>query len=143
VSQTIYFSGSISGGRHDLEVYRAIVEAMTKVGHRVIAGAVTADHIGDAGELLTPGEIHARDLRWIDECDILVAEGSRPSLGVGYEVAYARYQRNIPIICLYRPAYTKRCSAMIGGDPAIRLIEYESLEEALPILLQSIRDTLR
>ncbi len=140
---TIYFSGSISGGRHDLETYRVLVDALSADGHRVLAGAVTSDHIGDHGETLTPHEICERDLAWIDESDVLVAEVSMPSLGVGYEIAYARWTRNIPVICLYRAAYTKHCSAMIGGDPAIELITYESLDRALPRLLESLRRVRR
>ena len=119
---TIYFSGSISGGRADLETYRFLVDAMSAEGHRVLAGSVASEEVSDHGDPLAPQDICARDLRWIDEADLLVAELSMPSLGVGYEIAYARWSRQIPVICLYRPAFTKRCSVMIGGDPRIELI---------------------
>lgn len=139
MATTVYFSGSITGGRADLPLYRVIVNAMEAEGLTVLAGAVAAEHIGPSGESLARREIFTRDLAWLDAADLLVAEVSVPSLGVGYEIAYARYRRAIPVICLYRPAHTARCSAMISGDPGIDLIEYETVETMLPRLLESIR----
>jgi hypothetical protein len=142
VPRTIYFSGSISGGRRDVPLYRRIVAAMEADGHRVLAGNVIADHIGDDGEPMEPGAIFSRDLRWIDEADVLVAEISMPSIGVGYEIAAARYRNRIPVIALYRPAHTRRCTAMVAGDEAIRLIEYgdDSVETMLANLSSALRE---
>lgn len=136
---TIYFSGSISGGRGDVGLYRKLIAALEADGHRVIAGAVAAEHVGDGGEPLAMRDIFERDLAWLDEADLVVAEVSVPSLGVGYEIAYARYERGIPVIGLYRPAWTKRCSAMIAGDPGVVLLEYGENEDVTPRLLESAR----
>lgn len=136
---TIYFSGSISSGRQDVATYRRIVAALEAEGHHVLAGAVASEDIGAHGETLAPHEIFERDIAWVDAADLLVAEVSVPSNGVGYEIAYARHRRDIPVICLYRPAYTARCSAMISGDRGIELIAYEEVETMLPHLLESIR----
>jgi nucleoside 2-deoxyribosyltransferase len=122
---TIYFGGAISGGRGDVAHYKAVVEALRAEGHRVLAGAVTAEEVTDGGEALDPCEIFDRDLGWLEEADVLVAEVSTPSTGVGYEIAAARYRYGTPVICLYRAAVTKRCSAMVAGDPEIVLIEYD------------------
>jgi hypothetical protein len=139
--KTIYFSGSISGGRRDVPLYRRIVAAMEAEGHRVLAGNVIADHIGDEGEPLEPAAIFGRDLRWIDEADVLVAEVSMPSTGVGYEIAAARYRNRMPVIALYRPAHTRRCTAMVAGDEAIRLIEYS--DDSIEAMLEKLSVTLR
>lgn len=144
MSRTIYFSGSISGGREDVETYRTFVAALERAGHRVLAGMVTAQHVGAEGESLTSREIFERDLGWIEEVaregGLLVAEVSRPSTGVGYEIAAARYRFGIPVVCLYRPAFTRRCSGMIAGDRGIQLIEYTdgTLETAVEKLLESV-----
>ena len=135
---TIYFSGAISGGRGDVEHYREIVTALEAAGHRVLAGMVTAAHVSADGETIAPAAIFDRDLRWIGEADVLVAEVSMPSNGVGYEIAAARYRFAIPVICLWRPAFTARCSAMIAGDAGIELIEYDALAAALPRLLEAV-----
>jgi len=139
---TIYFSGSISGGREDAPLYRRLVAELERQGHRVIAGAVAAEDVGAAGEPLAAKAIFERDLRWIEEVaeagGVLVAEVSRPSAGVGYEIATARYRYGMPVICLYRPAYTQRCTAMIAGDDGIELLQYdESTTDDLLLRLAS------
>ncbi|MDP9190443.1 MAG: nucleoside 2-deoxyribosyltransferase [Acidobacteriota bacterium] len=139
MATTIYFSGAISGGRADLALYQRIVETLEAEGHRVLAGAVAAEHVGAGGETLHPPDICARDLAWLDEADLVVAEVSVPSLGVGYEIAYATRVRRIPVIALYRRAFTQRCSAMISGDPGVELLEYEDPSAMLRDLLESIR----
>jgi 2'-deoxynucleoside 5'-phosphate N-hydrolase len=136
---TIYFSGAITGGRADVALYRRIVEALEAGGHRILAGAVASETVGDAGEAIDQCAIFDRDLAWLDEADLVVAEVSVASLGVGYEIAYARYRRGIPVICLWRPGATKRCSAMIAGDRCVELIRYEDVEAVLPELLESLR----
>ena len=144
MARTIYFSGSISGGRADLPLYRRIVDALEAAGHRVLAGSVTADHIGDDGEAIAPDTIFNRDLGWIEEAaraeGILLAEVSLPSTGVGYEIAAARYRYQLPVICLYRPAHTRRCTAMVAGDAGIRLIEYT--DESVDAMLEQLRRAL-
>jgi nucleoside 2-deoxyribosyltransferase len=136
---TIYFSGSITGGREDIALYGRMIDALEADGHRVLAGAVAAEQITDGGEALALGEIFSRDIRWLNESDVVVAEVSTPSHGVGYEIAYARYVRRIPVIALYRRGRTKRCSAMISGDPGIRLLEYEDVEAVLESLREAVR----
>lgn len=126
--RTIYFSGAISGGREDVALYRRIVSALEADGHRVLAGAVADERVGNRGESLDAAAIFERDLAWIAESDVMVAEVSRPSAGVGFEIAAAQYRSRIRVICLYRPAFTERCSAMIAGNPEVELIEYRDAE---------------
>jgi hypothetical protein len=85
----IYFAGSIRGGRADVPLYSALIERLTSYGD------VMTEHVGDyklsgAGQShLDDRSIHDRDLRWLRKSDVLVAEVTRPSLGVGYELATA------------------------------------------------------
>lgn len=142
--RTIYFSGSISAGREDLPSYQRIVAALERAGHRVLAGTVTSSAVGAEGESRPAREIWERDMAWLAEAaaerGVLVAEVSRPSLGVGYEIAAARYRFAMPVICLYRPAFTSRCSGMIAGDPGVLLIEYtdEAAAEMVDRLLAAV-----
>jgi nucleoside 2-deoxyribosyltransferase len=135
---TIYFGGAISGGRADVGHYRRIVEALRAEGHRVLAGAVASEDVSAQGEALDAAAIFLRDLGWIEEADVLVAEVSVPSTGVGYEIATARYRYGRPVICLYRAEHTKRCSAMVAGDSGIELIAYDDAAE----MLLRLRDAL-
>ncbi|HET7710469.1 MAG TPA: nucleoside 2-deoxyribosyltransferase [Thermoanaerobaculia bacterium] len=138
MAATIYFSGAITGGREDVGLYRRIIDALEAAGHRVLAGAVGAEHVGRNGESLDAAAIFLRDLAWVAESDVLVAEVSKPSLGVGYEIAAARYRYGVPVICLFRPAHVPRCSAMIAGDPDITTLFYrdDDVEEMVGRLLR-------
>lgn len=138
----IYFSGSISGGRGDIAVYRNFVNALENAGHRVLAGSVVSETIGAEGDRLPSEDIFDRDVGWLEdvahEGGVLVADVSMPSIGVGYEIAAARYRFGIQVICLYRPTHSKRCSAMVAGDTGIELISYSdsTLAEATARLLR-------
>jgi len=136
--KTIYFAGAISGGRGDVALYREIIAAIEAAGHHVLAGAVAAEHVTASGEALDSCAIFDRDLGWIAAADLLVAEVSMPSTGVGYEIATARYRYGIPVICLYRPAHTARCTAMVAGDREIDLIEYSEVADLLPRLTSAL-----
>lgn len=145
MSKTIYFSGAITGGRDDVPLYRRFVSALEEAGHRVLAGAVTSEGVTSAGEPVDPRAVFQRDLDWIDQADIVVAEVSTPSHGVGYEIATARYRFGTPVICLWRPSRTRRCSAMLSGDAGIRFIEYtdQTVGEAADRLLVAIAEIRR
>ena len=62
---------------------------------------------------LTDTEIFERDMAWIEESDVVVAEVTTPSLGVGYELGQAESMGK-KIICLFRKVEGKRLSAMIS-----------------------------
>ncbi|MFT4310327.1 MAG: nucleoside 2-deoxyribosyltransferase [Candidatus Woesearchaeota archaeon] len=124
----IYFSGSIRGGGNDTQFYLRIIDVLKQYGH------VFAEHIyehatsGKGTVHLTDTQIHDRDIEWIDKSDIVVAEVSTPSLGVGYEIRYA-LEKNIPVLVLHR----HRVSAMITGAP-LQAFLYESLQDVQDIL---------
>ena len=126
----IYFAGSIRGGRKDAEIYLQLVDELHKYGE------VLTEHVATIGEEdMSDGEIFVRDLEWLTNCDAVVAEVTVPSLGVGYEVGIAQ-SLGIPVLCLYRPASQRRLSAMLSGNPGVRVAEYDSVGEAAELLAE-------
>jgi nucleoside 2-deoxyribosyltransferase len=119
----IYFAGSIRGGRNDQEIYSAIINLLKKYG------LVLTEHIGDrklfvTGEARDNREIYDRDMQWIEVADVVVAEVTNPSLGVGYEIGKAECRK--PILCLFREQEGKKLSAMISGNKNLTLREYKT-----------------
>lgn len=131
----VYFSGAISGGRDNLPVYQHIVERLLQAGHEIPSAHVADPAVLSRESSVSPREVYRRDIGWIEECDSMVAEVSTPSLGVGYEVAYAL---NIgrPVLCLHKNGLF--VSKMITGNPASKLTvaAYQDLDE-LDALLDS------
>lgn len=81
----IYFSDSTRGGRQDADLYKQIIEYLKQYG------TVLTEHIGfdTIDQSKTDREIHDEDIAWLRESDIVIAEVTTPSLGVGYEIGRA------------------------------------------------------
>jgi hypothetical protein len=77
------------------------------------------------------------DLDALNKADAIIAEVTSPSLGVGYEIAEAKNLKK-PVLALYRPQSDRRLSAMVAGDPNVRVVEYQAVSE----LKESIVDFL-
>ena len=129
----IYFAGSIRGGRDDADLYLKIIE------HLKGFGDVLTEHVGD-NALTASGEsvmddisIHDRDMDWLLNSDVMVAEVTNPSIGVGYEIGRA-IEKGKKVICLYRKKEGKRLSAMITGSNELILEKYSDIESAKKII---------
>ncbi|XP_060079800.1 2'-deoxynucleoside 5'-phosphate N-hydrolase 1-like [Ylistrum balloti] len=109
----IYFAGSIGGGRQNVEIYLRILEKL-KAYDTVLTEHVGAKNLEEFEKDLTEKEIHDRDMVWLQDCDVVVAEVTQPSLGVGYEIGRA-ITLNKRILCLFRPDSGKHLSAVIAG----------------------------
>lgn len=135
-NMNIYFSGSIRGGQQDSELYKELIEDLKKYG------TVLTEHVGNKiiDTSITDQEIHDRDVQWIEKSDLIVAEVTVPSLGVGYEIGRA-VEMNKPIICLYRNQNGKTTSAMIRGCSRLKCFEYQTIDEAKLILKEQIINT--
>ncbi len=138
MSKKIYFAGSIRGGRVDAGLYRQVIDFMKGKGHTVLT-----EHVGNSGLCLEEqgrdrdARIYEQDVAWLRESDLVIAECTCPSLGVGYELAYAEH-RGIPVHIFYNRA---RCqlSAMLTGNSYFHLHPYETIDDlliALEIILQ-------
>lgn len=134
----IYFSCSITGGRADQAVYEAIVAALLADGHEVPTAHLSSPDIMALEAVVTPEEVYHRDVKWVTECDALIAEVSTPSHGVGYEIALA-LSLGKPVLCLYRSG--RKVSKMITGNDhaALRQAEYHHDEEVVTIVCDFLR----
>jgi hypothetical protein len=129
----IYFAAAIRGGRDDKDLYEKIVRQLQTYG-KVLTEHIGDKTLSDLGEQdVTPQYIYNRDIDWVKESDVVVAEVTQPSLGVGYEIAKAE-EWGKRILCLFRPSSNKRLSAMILGSDNIEVKEYQTIAEAGEIL---------
>jgi 2'-deoxynucleoside 5'-phosphate N-hydrolase len=131
----VYFSCSITGGRNEERVYRALVEGMLAAGHEVPTAHLSSPDVIYLEKIIDPVEVYTRDMRWLDECDVIVAEVSTPSHGVGYEIALGLV-KDKPVFCCYQRG--KRISKIITGNtnPALTLSVYDSEEEIVQTVLK-------
>jgi len=134
----IYFAASIRGGRDDINLYIDLINFLKQHGE-VLTEQVADAMISEAGEQdLSVETIYERDMEWMKEADIVIAEVSTPSLGVGYEIGKAE-EMNKPIVCMYRVIADKVLSAMVAGNKNVKLIKYRELPE----LVMQLKDILK
>ena len=134
----IYFSCAITGGRQDQRIYAALVDALLADGHVVPTASLASPAVMDAEAVISPPDVYERDSAWVKACDVVVAEVSTPSHGVGYEIALAVCSGK-PVLCGYQEG--RRVSKMILGNssPGLRVFSYRTSEE----LVQRVRDFLK
>ena len=126
----VYFAGSIRGGRADADLYKRIIQYIQR-NHIVLT-----EHVGDLSLSKTEGlkdrdvAIYEQDTAWLRESDVVIAECSTPSLGVGYELAYAE-AHGIPVHIFYNKPRTN-LSAMLTGDKYFHIHPYKSEDDIYP-----------
>ena len=132
MKKKVYFAGSIRGGREDAAVYKRIIDYINATD------TVLTEHIG-LGSLSVKTRtkeddehIYGRDTEWLRSSDVLIAECTNPSHGVGYELAYAE-ARNIPVHIFYDKRGAN-ISAMLNGNAYFGVYPYENEAEIYPVL---------
>ena len=118
----VYFAGSIRGGRIDAELYARIIRYIQRTD------IVLTEHIGNPDlNLKEQGkrdvEIYEEDMAWLRESDVVIAECTCPSLGVGYELAYAE-KIGEPCHIFYDRTETQ-LSAMLTGNSDFHIHPYD------------------
>jgi nucleoside 2-deoxyribosyltransferase len=131
----IYFACSITGGREFESVYQAVVHALAENGHSVLTAHLVESDVMEAEAGLSPEEVYTRDMDWIRECDVLIAEVSVPSHGVGYELGFA-LGIDKPVLVLFQEG--RKVSKMISGnsDENLAVNMYSTTEEAIHTALE-------
>jgi nucleoside 2-deoxyribosyltransferase len=128
IQMKIYFACSVRGGRDDKDTYQDLLRFLSKRGEVLTQsnadlGLTAFGHPGDTGE------IQKQRINLLESCDVVIAEVTTPSLGVGYEIAKAE-DINKPVLALYRPQPGRNLSAMIGGSPDIIVAPYSEIYQA-------------
>ncbi len=129
----IYFAASIRGGRDYARDYETIISQLSTYG-KVLTEHIAVNKLDDLGENISDTAIFERDTGWLRESDIIVAEVTQPSLGVGYEIALGE-SLGIRIICLFKQK-SGNLSAMIKGNRKLEVLEYTSVDELPGIFKQ-------
>ncbi|XP_043916217.1 2'-deoxynucleoside 5'-phosphate N-hydrolase 1 [Protopterus annectens] len=134
----IYFCCSIRGGRDDVKFYGAIVQWIKGIG-TVLTEHVSRPELTEKGEDVSAvgdKHIHDRDIEWLQEADVVIAEVTQPSLGVGYEIGRA-VAMNKKVLCLFRPSSGRVLSAMIrGANDGCRFLVRDYTEDTMQEVLQ-------
>ena len=138
----IYFACSITGGREFEAVYQTITTALTQDCHNVLTAHLVESGVTAREAVMDPFKVYARDVTWIRMSDVLIAEVSVPSHGVGYEIGYALGLEKT-VLALYEEG--KKVSKMISGnpDPNLSVKAYKNPDQAVRIIREFLSNCIR
>ena len=130
----IYLACTVRGDRGGVRAGRAICERLQQHGHEVLTTHLLAADVDAAESRLSEDEVFRRDIDWLSRCEVLVAEASGSSYGVGFEVGYVlgrAASTGQRVVLLYDAARRHTISRLIigNGDDACTTFAYTSLED--------------
>jgi len=115
----------------DLDFYTRIGTACSDAGWEPFLPHLRID------QTLRSDSIFLEDVKAVAGCDLIIAEVSSPSHGVGGELMQA-YLNRLPIVCLALEG--QKVSSMVLGNPMVeKTITYKTKEACLEILKDYLR----
>lgn len=115
----IYLACTVRGDRGGVGVARALADALECLGHSVLTRHLLEDGVDAAESALTERTVFERDLEWLDGADVVIAEASGSSYGVGFEVGYVLGRSDASgqrVLLLYDSARRSQVSRLISGN---------------------------
>ena len=127
----IYFGFTVAGDRSSVTTAARIVELLEELGHEVLTRHLIREDAWQADRTFSPQEIYRRDLHWLQQCDLFVAEVSGSSFGLGFETGYVLGATTKKVSLFYRRDVEKKISLLITGitHPNCKLVPYSDQEE--------------
>lgn len=128
----IYFSGSMTHSQEKIDDYKILIEYLENYG------TVLNKFVGEKIINKNPIDIYNRDVENLKRADILVADVTVVSTGVGFELGYAD---NLKIKTLIIYDENKPLpSGLIIGNPNFLVKSYNTLEDAKNVIDKFIND---
>lgn len=139
----IYLACTVRGDRGAVEALRALVDRLEAGGHRVVTKHLLDDDVDAAEAQLSEQAVYERDIRWLEACDVLIADASGSSYGVGFEVGYVlgrAAESRQRVILLYRSDRKDRISRLISGNahPRCALVPYVGIADLVDSVLAAL-----
>jgi nucleoside 2-deoxyribosyltransferase len=127
----IYFGFTVAGDRSSLAIARRLVELLETMGHEVLTRHLVSDNAAQLDRSISPQAVYERDMNWLRQSDLFIAEVSGSSFGLGYETGYVLGSSAKKAVLFYRRDAAPRISLLITGNthPNCRLAPYSEPEE--------------
>ena len=132
----VYLACTVRGDRGALGIARALADAIERIGHTVLTRHLLADDADTNEGAATERAVFERDLRWLESADVLIAEASGSSYGVGFEVGYVigrAAETTQRVLLLYDASRRNSVSRLIVGNthPACTTYPYRNADDLL------------
>lgn len=127
----IYLGFTVAGNRSSAEAAKKILGVLQSLGHQVLTSHLVQEDAWEADRRVAPQEIFARDMKWLAQCDLFIAEVSGSSFGLGFETGYLLGATEKKTFLFYERGAEQRISLLITGNthPNCILVPYARIEE--------------
>jgi len=99
------------------------------MGHEVLTSHLVEENAWEADRSISPKEVYLRDMKWLEKCDMFIAEVSGSSFGLGFETGYLLGATTKKVVLFYRREVESKISLLITGvtHPNCTLVPYSDL----------------
>ena len=127
----VYFGFTVAGDRSAVDAARKIVGILDEMGHEVLTRHLVEENAWEADRSISPREVYLRDMKWLEKCDMFIAEVSGSSFGLGFETGYLLGATTKKVVLFYRQEVESKISLLITGitHPNCRQVPYSDLNE--------------
>lgn len=112
----IYVAFTVLGDRGKLEMMDSMLRVLHSRGHRVLTTHLFSKNVRAEEALRSAEFVFERDMKWLEECDAVIAEVSSCGFGVGFEAGYLLGKGKKKVFLLYDEDEKERVSRMARGN---------------------------
>ena len=136
----IYFGFTVAGDRSGIDTARKVVHQLEEMGHEVLTRHLVSDNAWEADRSIRPQDVYRRDMAWLGQCELFIAEVSGSSFGLGFETGYMLGATSKKVVLLYRRDVEQRISLLITGNahPNCTLVPYATVQEVEQFVARNI-----
>src|SRR5260370_37244305 len=109
----IYLGFTVAGSRSSIEAAKKFLELLQSLAHEVLTSHLVSDDAWEADRRVAPQKIFARDMDWLAQCALFVAEVTGSSFGLGFETGYLLRATAKKTILFFEPDAEHRISVLI------------------------------
>jgi nucleoside 2-deoxyribosyltransferase len=143
----IYLACTVRGDRSAVAALRSLVAGLQQDGHTILTTHLLEVGVEAAEAALSERDVYQRDIAWLESCDLLIADASGSSFGVGFEVGYVLGRSDGTgqrVFLLYRSDRLNHISRLIAGNshPRCTVLTYDNPTDLVEQVSRRLRDTL-
>lgn len=140
----IYLACTVRGDRDAVHGLRQLVTDLEAAGHVILTRHLLEDDVETAEAALSEERVYQRDIEWLNASDMLIADASGSSFGVGFEVGWVlanAARTGQRVLLLYRDDRRHHISRLIVGNahPRCTVIPYSSSADLTNQVLANIQ----
>jgi nucleoside 2-deoxyribosyltransferase len=137
----IYFGFTVAGDRSAIDTARKVVQLLEQLGHEVLTRHLVDDNAWESDRSISARDVYRRDMAWLEQCELFIAEVSGSSFGLGFETGFLLGATNKRVVLLYRREVEQRISLLISGNAHenCTLVPYATFEDVETFIVSSVR----